>query len=180
MILLVIDVQKALICDELYNCKPFVNKVSKLIKVARQNEVEIIYVQHDAGQGSGFSYGDEGFEISTQFSPLNDEKVFVKTINSCFGNEEFTNYLKQSGEKTIMIVGLQTDFCIDATIKSAFERGYQVIVPNGTNSTFSNNVIDGKTTYQLFNKWIWPDTFAKCVSMDEALKLLKGKGENQL
>lgn len=37
--------------------------IKLLIETARQNGVEIIYVQHDDGSGTGFSKGDEGCEI---------------------------------------------------------------------------------------------------------------------
>ncbi len=75
-----------------------------------------------------------------------------------------------------MIIGLQTNWCIDATVKSAFERGYEVIIPEGANSTFDNDYMSGETTYLYYNEEIWPDVFADCVSFDEALKLL---GSNQ-
>ena len=71
-----------------------------------------------------------------------------------------------------MIVGLQTNFCIDATVKSAFERGYEVIIPQGTNSTFDNDYMDGETTYKYYNDMMWPGRFAKCVSLDEAFLML--------
>ena len=54
------------------------------------------------------------------------------------------NYLKEVNEDTLMIVGLQTNFCIDATVKSAFERGYKVIIPKDTNTTFDNEYMDEK------------------------------------
>ena len=72
-----------------------------------------------------------------------------------------------------MIVGLQTNFCIDATVKSAFERGYKVIVPEGTNSTFDNEYMDKKTTYDYYNKMMWPQRYADCVSMEEAISILQ-------
>ena len=77
-----------------------------------------------------------------------NEKIFIKTINSCFGNNDLANYLRESKEKDLMIVGLQTNLCIDASVKSAFERGYRVIIPKGTNSTFDNDYMDGETTYK--------------------------------
>ena len=173
MILLVIDVQKALVVDELHECKSFLNKVKKLINVARKNSVEVIFVQHDAGKGSGFSFGDEGFEIVEEVKPVEGEKIFVKTINTCFGNKDFSEYLKQRNEKELMVVGLQTDFCIDATIKSAFERGYKVYVPQGTNSTFDNDYMEAKKAIKYFNKWIWNGTFAECISIRKALEMLE-------
>ena len=44
----------------------------------------------------------------------------------------------------VRLLGLQTNFCIDATVKSAFERGYKVIVPQGANSTFDSDYMTGE------------------------------------
>ncbi len=55
---------------------------------------------------------------------MTGERVFIKDINSFFGNKELVEYLEKSADKELMIVGLQTNFCIDASVKSAFERGY--------------------------------------------------------
>ena len=173
MILLVVDVQKGITNDRLYAYESFINNITELIDTARSNNTEVIYIQHDDGPGSGFSIGDEAFEIAEQVAPKKDEKVFVKTINSCFGNHDFAEYLKDTGEKELMIIGLQTNFCIDATVKSAFERGYKIIIPEGTNSTFDNNYMDAETTYKYYNEMMWPKRFAECVSMEEAIKLLQ-------
>ena len=146
---------------------------TKIIEAARENAVEVIYVQHDAGPGTGFSVGDEAFEIADEVAPREGEKVFVKTINSCFGNREFAAYLEEAKDDTLMIVGLQTNFCIDATVKSAFERGYDVFIPEGTNSTFDNPYMSGKTTYEYYMNEVWPDLFADCVTLDEALEMIR-------
>jgi nicotinamidase-related amidase len=71
-----------------------------------------------------------------------------------------------------MVVGLQTNFCIDATVKSAFERGYKVYIPAGTNSTFDNDYMDSETTYKYYNDMMWPERFANCIFLEEAIKLL--------
>ena len=121
MILLVIDMQKALVNKDLYAFDTFVDSTVQLVNAARKNGIEVIFVQHDAGSGSGLSVGDEGFEIIDPLRPKPGEKVFVKTINSCFGNQKFKAYMKQQEDKRLMIIGLQTNYCIDATVKSAFE-----------------------------------------------------------
>ena len=175
MKLIVVDMQKALMDDELYNFEGLVENVRKLIETARESGVEVIYVQHDAGEGTGFSVGDEAFEIADEVAPREGEKVFVKKINSCFGNKEFAAYLEDAKDEALMIIGLQTNFCIDATVKSAFERGYDVIIPEGSNSTFDNPYMNGETTCAYYFNEVWPDLFADCVTMDEALALLKGQ-----
>ncbi len=174
MILLVVDIQKGLTEDEgLYNAGSFMEKAVQLIDTARKNHVEVIYVQHDAGPGSGFSVGDHDFEIDSQVAPISGEKIFIKTINSCFGNKDFLKYMEAQEDKRLMMIGLQTNWCIDATVKSAFERGYEVIIPEGTNSTFDNDYMTGETTYRYYNEEIWPDCFADCVSFDEAVSMLE-------
>ena len=175
MKLIVIDMQKALMDDELYDLHGLTENVMKIIGTARENRVEVIYVQHDAGPGTGFSVGDEAFEIADEVAPRTGEKVFVKTINSCFGNKDFTAYLEAAKDDTLMIVGLQTNFCIDATVKSAFERGYDVIVPEGAHSTFDNPYMTGETTCAYYFNEVWPGLFADCVSLDEALELIQKK-----
>ena len=173
MKLLVIDIQKGITDERLHAFESFISNTKKIIETARQNNVEVIYVQHDDGPGTGFSIGDRDFEIADQVAPRDGEKIFYKTINSAFGNKELAEYLEQSKEKDLMIVGLQTNFCIDATVKSAFERGYNVIIPQGTNSTFDNDYMDGETTYRYYNDMMWPKRFAQCLSMEEAIGKIK-------
>ena len=171
MILLVVDMQEGIVDEELYDYDSFVEKTAKLIDAARRNRVEVIYVQHDAGPGSGLSAGDDGFEIADQVSPKEGEKIFIKTINSCFGNKEFKQYMEQQEDKRLMIIGLQTNYCIDATVKSAFERGYEVIIPEGTNSTFDNDYMTGETTVRYYNEDVW-DNVADVISFGEAMDLI--------
>ena len=173
MILLVIDMQKGLVDEDLYDYESFKENVKKLIDAARNNNVEVIYLRHDAGPGSGFSAGDESFEIAEGFEPAPGEKVFDKTINSCFGNKEFKAYMKQQEDRRLMIAGLQTNYCIDATVKSAFERGYEVIIPEGSNSTFDNNYMTGETTVRYYNEDVWEE-LVESVTVDEAIDMMKG------
>lgn len=173
MKLLVIDVQKGITDERLFEYESFIKNTANLIETARKNGVEVIYVVHDDGPGSGFTKGCEDFEIADQIAPVENEKIYTKTINSSFGNSVFAEYLKQTGEKELMITGLQTNFCIDATIKSAFERGYKVIVPAGTNSTFDNDYMDAETTYRYYNEMMWPKRFAECISIEKAAAMLK-------
>ena len=79
-------------------------------------------------------------------------------------------YIEDINEDTIVIVGLLTNFCMDATIKSAFEMGLKVIVPQGTNTTFDNPYMDKETTYRYYNEFIWPNKFAECITVEETIQ----------
>ena len=172
MILLVIDMQKGIVDEALYAFDIFMDRTLRLIDAARKNNVEVVFVQHDAGKDSGLSVGDEAFEIIDRIRPEQGEKVFVKTINSCFGNKDFKQYMKSQEDKRLMIVGLQTNYCIDATVKSAFERGYEVIIPEGTNSTFDNDYMTGETAVRYYNEDVW-EGLADVVPFEEALEMIQ-------
>ena len=70
MKLIVIDMQKALLVDELYNMKGLTENIARLLASAREHQTEVIYVQHDAGPGTGFSVGDEAFEFTEEAAPI--------------------------------------------------------------------------------------------------------------
>ena len=171
MILLVVDMQKGIVDEELYAYDAFMDRTVRLVEAARENKVEVIFVQHDAGPDSGLSEGDEGFEIVDEVCPKQGEKVFVKKINSCFGNKEFREYMEKQADKRLMVIGLQTNYCIDATVKSAFERGFEVIIPEGTNTTFDNAYMTGETTVKYYNEDVWEE-IVDSVTMEEALDIL--------
>lgn len=94
-------------------------------------------------------------------------------MNSAFHTSTgLLGYLQEKEESQIMIVGLQTDFCIDATIKSGFEHGFDMLVPEYTNSTFDNEYFSKEAAYNYYNKFMWPERYAKCITMENALEML--------
>ena len=171
MILLVVDMQDGLVDEELYAFDTFMDRTVRLIEAARKNHVEVVFVQHDAGPGSGLTAGDSAFEIAGQVRPLPEEKVFVKTINSCFGSKDFREYMEKQEDRRLMIIGLQTNYCIDCTVKSAFERGFEVIIPEGTNSTFDNDYMTGETAVRYYNEDVWEE-LVDAVTFEEAMDML--------
>ena len=172
VVLLVVDTQKAIVNNRLYQFELFVSSVKKLIDTARKNHVEVIYVRHDDGSDSELTRGKDGYEIYADFTPADNEAIFDKYVNSAFINTGLSEYLKRKNEKSIVIIGLQTEYCIDATIKSGFEHGFEMIVPENTNSTFDNRFMDSEMTYKYYNEFIWNGRYAKCISFDEAIGLM--------
>lgn len=174
MVLLVVDTQKAIINEKLYEFDLFKKRVNELINKARSNGIEVIFVRHDDGIGCELSKGNEGFEIYEGFKPWVDELIFDKTVNSSFKNTGLLEYLKEKNEDTVIVVGLQTDYCIDATIKAGFEHGFKMIVPENTNSTFDNQYMTAEETYKYYNEFIWNKRYAECVSFEKTIEMMVG------
>ncbi len=172
MVLLIVDAQKLITTDKLYCFEKFVCNVKSLINTARENKIEVIFIRHDDGEGMPLSVGTEGFEIYDEFMPLSDEKIFDKTVNSPFRDTGLLEYLRSKNVKSIIVAGLQTDYCIDATVKCGFEHGFDVIVPAYANSTFDNEFISAESSYRYYNEFMWKNRYAKCISLDDTLALM--------
>ena len=86
-------------------------------------------------------------------------------------------YLRENDVKRLIVTGLQTDYCIDATVKCGFEHGFEVIVPENCNTTFSNDYMTGEQTYRYYNEFMWKNRYAKCVKMAEVLELIRNSDD---
>lgn len=175
MVLLVVDAQKLITNARLYNFDGFAANVRRLIATARENGVEVVYVRHDDGADKPLTRGTAGFEIYEAFTPMAGERIFDKRVNSPFRDSGLLEYLWERQIKQIAVVGLQTEYCIDATVKCGFEHGFEMIVPDGANSTFDNEYMTAKETYEYYNRSIWNGRYAQCVSMEEAIEKMKDR-----
>ncbi|WP_242841212.1 isochorismatase family protein [Ruminococcus sp. NK3A76] len=103
-----------------------------------------------------------------------DEKADCAICAQSSCGVALTEYLNSKGEKDIIIIGVSTDYCMDATIKSGFEKGFNMIVPSYTNSTYDNPYFDKETAYRYFNEFMWKDRYAKTITVEQAIQLLQG------
>lgn len=172
MVLLVVDTQKLIANERLYQFETFVSHEKELIKKAREKGIEVIYVRHDDGPEEELTKGTAGYEIYDEFRPMQEEKIFDKHVNSAFRGTGLLEYLKEKGEQDIIVTGLQTDYCIDATVKCGFEHGFHVIVPATVNTTVDNAFMTAEQTYRYYNEFIWKRRYADCISFADMLRWL--------
>ena len=172
MKLLVIDVQNAVCSPALFAFDAFTENLTRLIQTARKTGTEVIFVRHDDGAGEPLSPGNPGFEIAAAFAPLPGERIFDKNVNSPFRGSGLTEYLHGCGEDTLMIAGLQTEYCVDAAVKCGFEHGFRIIVPAYANTTTDNSYLSGEQTYHYFNTFIWNRRYAECIPITDALSMM--------
>ena len=104
MVLLVVDTQMLITNSNLYKFELFKSHVKELIKTARTNDVEVIYVRHDDGEGSELTKGTEGFEIYNEFKPAKGEQVFDKNVNSPFKGTGLLEYLRKKVKILLLLL----------------------------------------------------------------------------
>lgn len=103
-----------------------------------------------------------------------DCRGYGKTVNSSFKGTGLLEYLTEKNVQTAAVVGLQTDYCIDATIKCGFEHGFKMIVPENANAAFDNAFMTGAQSYKYYNEFMWKDRYAECISVEKTIERMKG------
>ncbi len=164
-VLLVVDVQKAIMENHPYNEKEVLSNIRRLINEARETGMEVIYVRHDGGVGDEFEYGTPGWELESTIIPRDGEMIFDKKYNSAFKATRLNEYLREKEIETILLVGMQTEYCIDTTCKVAFEYGYKVVIPESTTTTCDNELCYGEQMARYYEEKIWKGRFAKVLPM---------------
>ena len=170
--LLVVDVQQMLIDYHPYRAQGLLNDLRLAIDRAHLNGVEVIYVRHHEDDPKGLALGSPGWQVHAAIVPEPGERVFDKRFSSAFKDTGLDEYLREKGITSLVIAGMQTEYCIDATIKSAFERGYKVFMPEGGSTTFDNKLATADRLIAYYEKAIWNNRFADVIPLDEALSKL--------
>jgi nicotinamidase-related amidase len=173
--LLVVDVQVAAVARGPYRRDVVLDNIRTLVDACRGNGVEVVYVQHDGLPGEDEEPGTEGWEIQGSIHPAPGEKVVRKRFNSAFRETDLRSHLKDQGIDTLIVVGIQTEYCVDTTCRVAFEHGFAVVMPEWTNTTFDNGSLSAGEVYDLFNRRIFPGRFATVPSMPEVLQALTSR-----
>ena len=177
MALLVVDVQDEAVALGPYRGDTVLDNIGRLIAASRAAGVEVIYVQHDGDPGGALAPGSEGWEIHAAVRPESEEKIIRKRFNSAFRETDLQSYLEERGVGTLILVGMQTEYCIDTTCRVAFENGFAVVVPEMTNTTYDNGELTARQIYEYHNRRIFDGRFAALHSLSETLGVIENCGE---
>ena len=152
---IIIDVQNILV-ETGFETEKLLEKITYLQDQARSKNIEIIYVQHIETPEAQTS---EDWQLSPLLKRQANEKVFQKRYNSMFKETGLKEYLDQQGIEQLVLCGMQTEYCVDTSVKVAFEYGYQLVIPEGAVTTFDGDDIPAETINEFYED-IWEGRFA--------------------
>ena len=67
--------------------------------------------------------------------------------------------MDKQGIEKLVLCGMQTEYCVDTSVKVAFEYGYKLIIPEGAVTTFDGDDIPAETINEFYED-IWENRFA--------------------
>lgn len=152
---IIIDVQNILV-ETGFETEKLIEKIAYLQDRARKQQIEIIYMQHIETPEALTS---EDWQLSAFLNRKPDEKIFQKKYNSIFKETGLKEYLDQQGIEQLVLCGMQTEYCVDTSVKVAFEYGYQLVIPEGAVTTFDGDDIPAETLNEFYEN-IWEGRFA--------------------
>lgn len=173
--LVIIDVQAAITTDALYQKDKILENINAMLRAARSGtQTEVIYIRH-CSQSGELVKGEKGWQIALEIAPLPTETIFDKSVNSAFRDTGLIDYLRKRQIKNVIICGLQTDFCVDASIKAAFEHHFNVIVARDTTTTEDLGEFKAKQISDYFTELIWNNRYAKVMPLNEVIEMIGGR-----
>lgn len=173
-LLLIVDVQQAIADQKPYLFPEVLMNIKTLLQKFREMKKPLIFIQHDDGIGSDLEVNTYSWQIVEEIKPLPGERIIPKRFNSAFRETTLEQELIEMNIKKIIIVGLQTEFCIDTTIRVAFEKGFEVILPEKTNTTINGKVLSAKVIYEHHQN-IFNNRFGLIVKMEEVISELNNQ-----
>jgi len=100
--------------------------IRRVLEAFRKNNLPVIHVQHvSVREGSTFFLPEtEGVKIYAMVEPAAGEKVIVKHWPNSFRETELLGYLQKEGIEHLVISGMMTFMCVDATTRAALDLGF--------------------------------------------------------
>lgn len=140
--LLIIDVQTALCSGayEAYDSKRVIDRINLVSVKARAVGAPVIVIQHES-QGGSLEYGTEGWELAAGLTVLPTDILIGKKATDSFHQTELQNVLQAHSVTSLVICGLQSEFCVDTTTRRALALGYPVVLVSDGHSTMNNSVL---------------------------------------
>ena len=131
--LIIIDVQKDYFPGGKYplvNPEAAAKKCYQLLQCFREHGGHHVHIQHISKKPDAtfFISGDRGTDIHDSVAHFEGEPIVYKHEPNSFLNTNLLELLKSWGTERVVICGMMTHMCIDATARAASDLGFDVIV----------------------------------------------------
>lgn len=122
------------------------SQARQVLEAFRAQGWPIFHVQHLAIKPNAtfFIPDTPGAEIHQQVQPLPGEVVVQKHFPNSFRETDLLARLKAEGVTRLVLAGMMTHMCVDATVRGACDHGFECVLIHDACAT-RNLAFDGKT-----------------------------------
>ena len=180
--LLVIDIQKDYFPGGKY---PLVEplaaaqKAYMLLQCFREHSGHHVHIQHISLEPDAtfFIKGDSGSDIHDSAAHFEGEPIVYKHEPNSFLNTNLLEMLKGWDVERVVITGMMTHMCVDATSRAASDFGFKVIIAEDACATrdleFGGTVVPADHVHKAFMSAL--ESYGDVMKSDEVIALLAGE-----
>jgi nicotinamidase-related amidase len=145
---------------------------SRVLAKFRAGDEPIVHVQHvwDAEDAAFFRPGTPGVEIHGAVAPAAGEPVVQKELPNAFLGTGLEERLRGDGIDALVVAGMMSSMCVDATVRAASDLGFGVTVVHDACAApdleFNGTQVDGRTVHATFMAAL-DGNYAELVSADD-------------
>ena len=154
--LIILDAQVNMFDEsfQIHRAGEIISTLSNLIDKARSKDFLVIYLRNNGPAGEPDETGTPGWEIHPSFSLRADEIVIDKHSPDAFHETELKAKLDELEVRHLIVTGMQSEMCVDTTVRKAVELGYEVTLVRDGHSTFDFGDANAVDTINRVNKEI--------------------------
>jgi nicotinamidase-related amidase len=106
------------------------NAAASVLGAFRAGSEPVVHVQHswDEPDAVYLKPGTPGFEHDDRVAPAKDEQVVIKQAPNAFVGTDLEQRLRSDGIDHLVVAGMMTSMCVDATVRAAVDLGFAVTV----------------------------------------------------
>lgn len=140
--LLIIDVQEAL-CSGVYathQASAVIARLNDLAQRFRAADALVVMVQHEAGSGT-LARSEPGWRLAAALQIGPADLHLHKRASDAFHETNLHQLLRDRGITRLVVGGMQSEFCVDSTIRRALDLGFAVTPVSDGHTTLDNGVL---------------------------------------
>ena len=152
--IVVVDMQVGLLNGTpKYELPAVVDRINALAAKVRDRSGTVIWIQH-CGTDDDFRRHSPGWALLPELARDPRDVVVEKRLNDAFAGTDLQATLQGVAADRVLIAGWATDFCVDATIRSAVSHNHHVVVVSDGHTVSDRPHLDAPTVIGYHN-WLW-------------------------
>ena len=127
-VIIVVDMQVGLLSGPpKFDLEGVVDRINRLTDSVRAHSGSVVFVRHCGRAGDPFEPEKPGWAFLPALRRTQADLIVRKTLNDPFAGTDLNGTLQKIAPDRVLVAGWATDFCVDATVRSAVSNGYNVV-----------------------------------------------------
>jgi nicotinamidase-related amidase len=156
-------------------------KAYELLQCVREHKGHHVHIQHVSRRPGAtfFLPGDRGTDIHDSVAHFEGEPLVQKHYPNSFRETNLLDLLKGWGIERVIITGMMTHMCVDATARAAADLGFQVVIAEDACATrdlkYGNTIVPSDHVHKAFLAAL--KSYGQVMTAEQIIVHLAGENE---